>query len=276
MSKLIENYYNFMAEEEERRLFKDYYHRLEYIVTMYYINKHFPKSGRVLDCGCGPGHYAIALARRGYNVALVDISSKLLSIAREKFCRENLEDRILAVVKTSSTNLKVFSDNFFDAALCLGPMYHLITEEEKRRTAKELFRVLKPRGVLIVAAISYFGVLGTILARYPEEILDEKHKEVFEKGIWRASKYYTGKHVFPDAYFWKPLELKEFLEKHGFETVEMAACEGIFTHLREQVNEAGKDIKKWHKIIELVIRTSNDPTIVGHTEHFLWIGKAKK
>jgi len=134
---------------------------------------------------------------------------------------------------------------------------------------------MKPGGILIVTAISYFSTLGVILARYPEKLIDERYKDALEKGIWEPSKYNI-KGVFPDAYFWKPLELKTFLEKYGFQTVEMAACEGIFTHLREKLNEVAKDRKKWHRIIELVLMTCNDPTIIGLSEHFLWIGKVIK
>jgi len=65
------------------------------------------------------------------------------------------------------------------------------------------------------------------------------------------------------------------MEKHGFITLEMAECEGVYTHLKEYVNKVAKDKKKWKKMIEIVIRTSNDPTIIGNTEHFIWVGRKK-
>ena len=163
--------------------------------------------------------------------------------------------------------------DIYMATIKKGRAYHLIDEKDKIKTAQELKRVIKPNGILIVAGISLFGVIRTVLIRYPEELIDEKHDEVFESGIHRVSIHEYDGESFPDAFFWKPLELKEFLEEQGFETLEMAACEGIFSHLREAVNEVSKDRRKWHKIIELAIKTSNDPTIIGSTEHFLWIGK---
>ena len=273
--EFVAKYYDEIAENEVKRLFKDKYHLLEYIVTMHYINKYFPKSGKILDCGCGPGHYAIALARRGYRVALVDISVRLLEVAKRRFEEEKLEDRIIAIMKTSSTNLSMFPDNYFDAALCSGPLYHLVELSDRIKTVRELWRVLKPLAVIIITAISYFGTLGTVLAKYPEDLVDERFQEALKKGIWRPSKLGI-RGTFPDAYFWRPLELKEFLEANGFETLEMAACEGVFTHLRKEVNEVAKDRKKWHRIIELALLTCNDPTIIGNSEHFLWIGRTKK
>ena len=41
-------------------------------------------AGRVLDAGCGTGRVAVELARRGYEVAGVDIDSEMISGARAK------------------------------------------------------------------------------------------------------------------------------------------------------------------------------------------------
>jgi len=270
---IVERYYDHHAGYEDRRLFQDPYHMLEFIVTFHYLRKYLPETGNILDCGCGSGNYAIVLAGMGYNVALVDISQRLLDIAAEKFRRTNRLSKLISVVKTSSTDLSMFGDETFDAALCFGPLYHLPNEADQVRTVGELRRVLKPGGVLFVSAISYFGVIGAIVRDYAEELLLDSHREFFEKGIHLAEWHDYDLNVFPDAKFWKPLELKKFMEKHGFITLEMAACEGVFTHLRKHVNEAAKDRRKWRRIIEIAIETSNEPTIIGNTEHFLWIGR---
>jgi len=270
---VVERYYDRHAGYENRRLFQDPYHMLEFIVTFHYLRKYLPEMGNILDCGCGSGNYAIALVGMGYNVALVDISQRLLDIAVEKFRRTNRLSRLISAVKTSSTDLSMFEDETFDAALCFGPLYHLPNEADQVRTVEELRRVLKPSGALFVSAISYFGVIGVITRYYAEELLLDSHREFFEKGIHLAEWHDYDPNVFPDAKFWKPLELKKFMEKRGFITLEMAACEGVFTHLGEHVNEAAKDKRKWRRIIEIAIETSNEPTIIGNTEHFLWIGR---
>lgn len=49
------------------------------------------EKGDVLDLCCGPGRFAIPLARMGYNVTGVDITGFLLDIARNRASLENVE-----------------------------------------------------------------------------------------------------------------------------------------------------------------------------------------
>ena len=58
---------------EWNRLVMDAYHSLEFLVTMHYLRKHLPETGKVLDAEGGPGRYAIELCRAGYAVILLDI-----------------------------------------------------------------------------------------------------------------------------------------------------------------------------------------------------------
>ncbi len=271
---IVAKYYDYICEYEDKRLFKDPYHMLEFIMTFYYLRKYLPPPpSYILDCGCGSGNYSVVLAGMGYNVALVDISERLLSIAKEKFVRTRRMHRVTHIVKASSRDLSMFEDDMFDAVLCFGPLYHLPYEEDQIAAVRELRRVLKSGGILFVSAISYYGVLKTIVMRYDEELILESHRELFEKGIHLSRWHDYRLDVFPDAKFWKPSELCSFMEKHGFITLEMAACEGVFSHLREHVNRVAKDKRKWRRILEIAIETSNEPSIIGVSEHFIWIGK---
>lgn len=46
---------------EWNRLVKDAYHALEFLVTMHYLRKYLPETGKILDAGGGPGRYALEL-----------------------------------------------------------------------------------------------------------------------------------------------------------------------------------------------------------------------
>jgi len=69
---------------------------------------------RILDMGCGTGRHAVELAKRGYQVTGVDISSGMLAEG-EKAAREaNVE---VAWIHADAT--KFTSNDSFDAAICL-------------------------------------------------------------------------------------------------------------------------------------------------------------
>jgi len=103
---------------------------------------------RVLDVGCGTATLAILLKRMHPNIAIVGIDgdSDVLNIARKKAAKASLDITLelgIAFELPCATN---YFDHVFSSLL-----FHHLTTENKRRTLKEIFRVLKPEGELHVA-----------------------------------------------------------------------------------------------------------------------------
>jgi ubiquinone/menaquinone biosynthesis C-methylase UbiE len=274
MSDVVREWYEAKADYEWKRLFQDAYHRLEFIVQMHFLEKYLPKKGLILDAGGGPGRYTIELTKRGYSVILLDLSPKCLKIARREIRKAGVEDRVKKIVEGSVTNLSVFEDELFDGVVCFGPLSHLVNRNEREHAASELVRVAKEKAPIFVSVINRYGVYRTILQRLPEELIDPTHEKLFSEGIHLA---HTHPHEtgggFTDAYFFHPRELKELFESKGVQTLDMATCEGLSSHLQEETNRIYDDPAKWKKWIEIILQTCSDPYILGLGEHLLYLGQ---
>jgi ubiquinone/menaquinone biosynthesis C-methylase UbiE len=100
---------------------------------------------KVLDVGCGTGSLLVMLGRKQQNFELhgVDIDPKSLAIAERKIKGSGLAVQLQAC---SVTQLP-FEKGYFDRVLC-SLMFHHLSDDDKIRTLKEIFRVLKPGGEL--------------------------------------------------------------------------------------------------------------------------------
>jgi ubiquinone/menaquinone biosynthesis C-methylase UbiE len=90
---------------------------------------------RVIDLGCGSGVFTHLLNRRGYHVAGLDISSKLLDLARRKYPGLQFDEGDVEALPYENASV--------DGVLLSGIVHHL---PDARQCAAEVMRVLKPKG----------------------------------------------------------------------------------------------------------------------------------
>src|SRR5512139_602399 len=121
----VASYYDQKPEIEWQRMDR---HRTEHALTIKTLQFHLPPPPAcILDCGGGPGRYAIELARQGYKVTLFDLSAGNLDLGREKAAQAGVS---LAFEQGTALDLSRFAAGEFDAVLLLGPLYHLLTVED--------------------------------------------------------------------------------------------------------------------------------------------------
>ncbi|MCZ7380909.1 MAG: methyltransferase domain-containing protein [Candidatus Methanoperedens sp.] len=103
---------------------------------------------RVLDIGCGTATLTILIKKTypGAEVTGLDGDPKILEIARAKVANAGLD---IALDTGMSFELP-YPDCFFDRVVS-SLVFHHLTREDKARTFKEIFRVLRSGGELHVA-----------------------------------------------------------------------------------------------------------------------------
>ena len=145
-----------------------------------------PKEGeRILDIACGGGNLSLKIAEKGCEVYGIDRSEKVINGAKRLAERE----KIACEFEIGSAEDLPYADRYFDKVICSSSLEHF---KDDIRALKEMHRVLKPNGKVVLTTDSF---------NYPiSEELKEKHRE-----IAYVVNYYTAE------------KLKERFEIAGFE-----------------------------------------------------------
>ena len=106
-------------------------------------------TGSVLDAGCGTGDTALFFAQRGCRVQGIDFIEEAINRARRKAADRRVTATFL--VKDALT-LKDWTERF-DNVLDSG-LFHVFSDEDRRRYVEGLATVLKPGGRLFLMCSS--------------------------------------------------------------------------------------------------------------------------
>ena len=132
------NYYNKFYEE--KRL-KTRHGQVEFITTIKYIEKYLKPDSKILDIGAGSGTYSKYFQDQGHSVTAIELV--------KHNCRM-IEEKGIKVYQGNATNIPFIENNSYDIVLLFGPMYHLISNEEKIKALKEARRVVKDDGLIFI------------------------------------------------------------------------------------------------------------------------------
>lgn len=101
--------------------------------------------GEILDLGCGSGRNFLWVD--GLSWHAVDFSGEMIKFAEAKAKEIGID---LDAKVAESSDLP-FEDNFFDSVLCFAVLHCVESEEKRRRTLEEIYRVLRVGGVALIS-----------------------------------------------------------------------------------------------------------------------------
>lgn len=135
LKKTIEDY-NLIAEQFSRarpRIWDE----MRFLFDDYLID-----GEKVLDLGCGNGRFYELFESRKIDYIGIDSSKKLIEIAKIRYPKVKFQ-------VVNALNLS-FPNNFFDKIYSIAVLHHIPSKELRLQFLKEVKRVLKPKGLLIL------------------------------------------------------------------------------------------------------------------------------
>ncbi len=116
------------------------------------LDSSMPVSGRILEIGTGKGHFALALAKRGFAFTSIDISEEEQKVARLNIEYHGLERQVDFRIEDAQS--LSFPDRSFDAVFSINVFHHL---EKPWAVLDELIRVLRAGGKMILSDFTAKG-----------------------------------------------------------------------------------------------------------------------
>ncbi len=195
---------------------------LEFAVSLARISQALPPGSRVLDIGGGPGRYSLALAEAGHSVTLADISAASIAYAQEAAAQRGVG---ITTQVADARNLAPWRDEEFDAVLCLGPLYHLLDENDRALAVAESLRVLRPGGVAFFAFIARHAVAHFTLKHAPEDVAQagELLDRILARGRYEPAQ---GEGFFTHAVFADIEGIADYMAPFGLSEHRLLGAEG--------------------------------------------------
>jgi SAM-dependent methyltransferase len=143
-------------------------------ILKYYLRKYAPANATILDAGCGTGKNMAFYTDLGYQVEGFDYSTDAVA-----FCHK----RGLAQAQQGDITNIQWPDASFDVVTCMDVVGSL-SAEDNLRAVDELYRVLKPGGIIIAntAALELFRSQHDDVANIKLRFTKAQFKTLFVKG----------------------------------------------------------------------------------------------
>ena len=171
----------------------------------------------MLDLGTGPGYLPIEILKRssGIKIIGVDLSRRLIHMARDNARRAGLSDR-LSFEFGNSSRLR-FNDGEFDMVLSTGMLHSL---KQPVRVFQEIYRVLKKGGIIRISTPDLELLMKTYLGKNPhvdvKDAIKRNEKLVKKNGITKAEWFNNKMRTWGHEFIYDFETLKKMLKECRF------------------------------------------------------------
>ena len=272
--EIPKNKYNNYGDREWTRLERDGHGELLYHVHFDILKRYINPTDKVLEIGAGSGRYTKDIVTMCDSLTVADISTHQIEFNKSKMRELGLFEKVKAYHVLDILDMSIFEASSFDCVVCIGGVINYLLDKEQDGM-KEMLRVLKPGGVLIVGAMSFIGSSLYLLdgIRYEKgQFGIEATKWVFDTGVQDEEHYpVESKHY---VHMMRSGDIDALFARFPLRIEEKSSA-GLFTQSGDFALENARNDKEfWKLIVEKEIEFTKLPGTLDCGMNIIYVARA--
>ena len=262
----VKSFYNENVLYEWERLNR---HPFEFEITTKMMDKYIKAGDKVLDIGGGPGRYSLYYAKKGCDVILVDLSEENVEFAKKKANELNVS---IKAFSGNAMDIENIVSDEYDHVFIMGPMYHLLNQNDRITAINAALKRLKTGGNLYVSFIVIFAGLIYEMKNRPEYILEFRDFEKLLLKCLENDESYAGE-AFTKAFFINQKDILPFMEKFNLEKLHLFGQESIMAPCENNFLSQPKEVvDRW---LDIALNLCEKEYLLSYSEHLMYIGRKR-
>ena len=263
-------FYDAYGDREWSRLEATAYGRLQGIIHTDFVRRYVRPGMRVLDAGCGPGRFSIAVAEIGATVTALDLSEHQLQLAKERLGDAGVLEGVDGFVQADVADLSMFPDGRFDVVICYGGALSYMCDQ-RHKAASELVRVVRREGVILASVMSLNGAAANLVRRPTMSVLSDPERGQVWRGLQDGdlgatpSALETMKH--PPMHMYTSDELRSLMP--GCRALELAGSNVTAFEGSTTIDEVLSDPQAWATVVRLERELNSRAGLVDSGSHII-------
>ncbi len=246
----------YLKYDEEKRLQRDKAHTVEFATAIKTIEKYVTPDNCVIDVGCGTGRYSITLSPLCREMLATDLMENLIQQLQDKIKTQNLKN--ISCLCANALELAQHVHQKFDVILCMGPLYHLNTKEQRTECYNTLKKMAKQNTVFIFSYLTTNAPLsGVLKGKMSAETFFKKNKK---------SHFYQGA-----FFFTSPAFMSKEMAQNNMQILEHLALDPICNICADSINVLPDD--KFLEFVDALQKNNTRPQLLKISSHNMIVAK---